>query len=1164
MMKATRTHPAVSSFLLSTFAFTLTQSLSVPNNLPGAWTYRGCWTDVGRTINEAAYTDDVGMTDESCISFCSSKGLQYAGTEYAQECYCGSSLAATAVQAPESDCSSPCKGNASEPCGGGSRLTLFYSTQPVGPQPNPGVNGFSYIGCYSEGTNGRALAYGLGGVPGANMTVSKCTAGCLAAGYILAGVEYGGECYCGNTIANGGAPATSGCNMVCNGNSSEICGGPSRLNVYDYQMQYPVSTSSSSVAASSSSVAVSSSSVASSASSIGTIKTLVVVSSTSTSSTASPTPTGPSQPANVGNYVWYGCQTEATNMRALSAFTFAADTMTLEACQAFCSSYTYFGVEYARECYCGNSFNPGSVAAPASDCSFLCAGNQYEYCGAGNRLSVYAKNGTAQPSSSTTSASSSSIAASSAVSVSSSTSSAAAASGVPAGWSYQGCWIDGANGRILPYQAPDNNALTTEGCAQLCNSQGYTISGTEYASQCFCGNALYNGAAKAPESDCSTPCSGNPNEKCGAGGRMSIISYGTPQVYAPPAPQTGGLNGSWAYQGCVEDNVNQQRTFFWQLYFPNTMTANQCLSRCAQYGYMAAGLEYGDECYCGDPANIAAQGATFRPESECNVVCAGNASAICGGGSRLSTYFWTGTPFYSWSFPQDYRAGAYQFLIGGVTVPLMTMQSVTGKVSFLSKWGTGPGNETGAYELDLSVLNNFTAAWRPLHLKTDVFCAAGVILPDKGGRQLTVGGWSGDSTYGTRLYWPDGSAGVWGTHDWQENVNELKLQIGRWYPSAMVMANGSVMVIGGEVGSNAAAVPSIEILPYTGTAPLYMDWLDRTNPNNLYPFVCVLPSGGIFVAYYNEARILDENTFATIKTLPNAPGAVNDDTAGRTYPLEGTAVLLPQKWPYSDPLGILICGGSTLGVSNALDNCVSTYPEAANPTWTLERMPSFRVMPCMAPLPDGTYLIANGAHHGVAGFGLATGPNLNALLYDPSQPVGSRITVMANTTVARLYHSEAITLLDGRVLISGSDPEDGVNPEEYRIEVFVPPYLLNGKPRPTFTIANKDWSWGQAGIPFTLGGAPQNGAITVTLLGAVSSTHGNSMGARVLMPKMSCTGTSCTVDAPPNKHVAPPGWYQFFVLDGGVPAVGVYVRIGGDPAQIGNWPNYSDFTVPGV
>lgn len=202
------------------------------------------------------------MTAESCIAFCSTKGFQYAGTEYAQECYCGSSLAAGAAQAAEADCNTACTGDATEPCGGGGRLTLFYSSVPVGPQPNPGVNGFVHIGCYSEGATGRSLTYGVGTIPGAEMTVAKCTAACHTAGYILAGVEYGGECCkcpldsrsplschcfsnilpdCGNTISNGGARASDGCNVLCNGNQTEFCGGPNRLNVYDYDMQFPTS-----------------------------------------------------------------------------------------------------------------------------------------------------------------------------------------------------------------------------------------------------------------------------------------------------------------------------------------------------------------------------------------------------------------------------------------------------------------------------------------------------------------------------------------------------------------------------------------------------------------------------------------------------------------------------------------------------------------------------------------------------------------------------------------------------------------------------------------------------------------------------------------------------------------------------------------------------------
>lgn len=78
---------------------------------------------------------------------------------------------------------------------------------------------------------------------------------------------------------------------------------------------------------------------------------------------------------------------------------------------------------------------------------------------------------------------------------------------------------------------------------------------------------------------------------------------------------------------------------------------------------------------------------------------------------------------------------------------------------------------------------------------TDVFCAAGVILPDKAGRQLTIGGWNGDSNFGVRLYVPDGSDGVNGTNQWQEDPSTLTLQLPRWYPSAMVMANGSIMIV---------------------------------------------------------------------------------------------------------------------------------------------------------------------------------------------------------------------------------------------------------------------------------------------------------------------------------------------------------------------------------
>jgi hypothetical protein len=110
-------------------------------------------------------------------------------------------------------------------------------------------------------------------------------------------------------------------------------------------------------------------------------------------------------------------------------------------------------------------------------------------------------------------------------------------------------------------------------------------------------------------------------------------------------------------------------------------------------------------------------------------------------------------------------------------------------------------------------------------------------------------------------------------------------------------------------------------------------------------------------------------------------------------------------------------------------------------------------------LPDGTFLIMNGAHLGVSGFASASQPNLTPVLYDPSLPINQRMRELASTTIARLYHSESILLADGSVLVSGSDPRDPNYPQEYRHEKFSPPYLLSGAPRPSFEIGNRDWAY---------------------------------------------------------------------------------------------------------
>jgi hypothetical protein len=63
------------------------------------------------------------------------------------------------------------------------------------------------------------------------------------------------------------------------------------------------------------------------------------------------------------------------------------------------------------------------------------------------------------------------------------------------------------------------------------------------------------------------------------------------------------------------------------------------------------------------------------------------------------------------------------------------------------------------------------------------------------------------------------------------------------------MSNGSVLVMGGESSGGGPGNPTLEVFPRIpgGDTQLFLDWLQRTAPNNLYPFLHILPSGLIFV-----------------------------------------------------------------------------------------------------------------------------------------------------------------------------------------------------------------------------------------------------------------------------------------------------------------------------
>jgi len=190
--------------------------------------------------------------------------------------------------------------------------------------------------------------------------------------------------------------------MTCAGDSTSYCGAGNRLSVYVKNGTNGGSDSSGSSAFSSSSSVASSqtpsvdppssSTVSTQSSILPSVSSSVEPTSSTSGTTSTPTPIQTlATKETVGSYTYQGCYTEATKARALTGASFYNYTaMTLEMCASSCSAFTYWGVEYGGECYCGNTLDATSVlAAKQEDCSFTCPGDQYEYCGAGNRLDIY-------------------------------------------------------------------------------------------------------------------------------------------------------------------------------------------------------------------------------------------------------------------------------------------------------------------------------------------------------------------------------------------------------------------------------------------------------------------------------------------------------------------------------------------------------------------------------------------------------------------------------------------------------------------------------------------------------------------------------------------------------------------------------------------------------
>ncbi|KAM7256407.1 hypothetical protein ACFE04_012148 [Oxalis oulophora] len=458
-----------------------------------------------------------------------------------------------------------------------------------------------------------------------------------------------------------------------------------------------------------------------------------------------------------------------------------------------------------------------------------------------------------------------------------------------------------------------------------------------------------------------------------------------------------------------------------------------------------------------------------------------------------------------------------------------------------------------AHSVEYNVLKN---TYRALMVQTNVWCSSGAAMSD--GRLVQTGGYNdGEKKIRTFIPCDDGKC------DWDEKDG---LKARRWYATNHILPDGRQIIIGGRNTFNYEFYPKVTA-PNTYSLSFLVQTNDAKVENNLYPFVFLHPSGDLFIFANNRAILLNYASDKVTKTYPTMPGGYP-----RSYPSTGSAVLLPLRNIQSSSVEaeVLICGGAPNGsytsatnskFVKALDTCGRIKITDKNPKWVMETMPGPRVMGDMTLLPNGDVLIINGAKSGTAGWELGRDPAYSPFLYHPNNKLGSRFETLNPTTIPRMYHSTAILLSDGRVLVGGSNPHiayefSGVMfPTELRLEAFSPPYLDqqygNLRPKIVLPASQVNVAFGQKlKVRFIVTGTLNKNSVVVTMVAPPFTTHSFSMSQRLLV-----LGTSTPINlkkeskyevevtTPPKGNLAPAGYYQLFVVHQNIPSTSIWVKL---------------------
>ncbi len=440
----------------------------------------------------------------------------------------------------------------------------------------------------------------------------------------------------------------------------------------------------------------------------------------------------------------------------------------------------------------------------------------------------------------------------------------------------------------------------------------------------------------------------------------------------------------------------------------------------------------------------------------------------------------------------------------------------------------------------------------PNGLPIDLFCGGETLLAD--GRLLAAGG--------TQSYDVDGNnqpkkPGFEGRKDaltfdltTQQWTAVASMAHGRWYPTLITLGDGRIVAASG-LDVDGGHVTDLEI--YTDSAA-GGSWTTFADPSHipfdglpLYPHLFQITDGRLL---YTGGHMDD----ATLRTsclidLTHNPVQITS-ISGLQAPLSRSQSASVLMAPAQDQKYLIMGGALPIGEDYATDSvCRLDLKDLSGPLPSFQNAASLllpRVHLNAVLLPDRTVFVSGGALDREGGKERRILARYQSEIYDPATDSWK---LGATAKIARMYHSIALLLEDGRVVIASGNPDKGSQVkwepqdpnEELRIEIYSPPYLFQGA-RPVISAAPNQCLYGET---LTIA-SPDAGTIRwASLIRNGVTTHSFNFTQRVVdLEILFQENGQIQARVPTEANIAPPGFYMLFLVnEANIPSVASWIKL---------------------